>query len=107
MNNIKYSPLGKVFNKGIQREDKKQDLLKRLKNIDDTTKYQIKIQLKPIENDINNPNEFSNKTILEVTEILNKIKGLGNKIDYTKIFCVNTNGKIFDFHIFQKQGDFT
>ena len=32
---FEYSPLGKVFNKGLeQKEDKKEELLKRLKNIE-------------------------------------------------------------------------
>ena len=105
--------MGNIFNKKSKKEEKKEGLLKILKKIEGTIKDQIKSQLKPIENDINNPNKlafkktgFSNKAILEANEILNRIKGLGNKIDYTKLFCVNTNGKIFDFNIFQKHGDF-
>ena len=31
----KYSPLGKVFNKGLEKEDKKEGILKRLKHIED------------------------------------------------------------------------
>ena len=32
---FEYSPLGKVFHKGLKEEDKKEGLLKRLKNIVD------------------------------------------------------------------------
>ena len=32
---FEYSPLGRVFNKGLQKDDKKEGLLKRLKNIED------------------------------------------------------------------------
>ena len=32
---FEYSPLGEVFNKGSEKEDKKEELLKRLKNIED------------------------------------------------------------------------
>ena len=39
---FEYFPLGNVFNKGLDKEDKKEGLLKRLKNIEDTTKDQIK-----------------------------------------------------------------
>ena len=46
---FEYSPLRKVFNKRLEKEDKKEGLLKRLKNIEDTTKDQIKVQLKSIE----------------------------------------------------------
>ena len=34
---FEYSPLGKVLNKGLEKEDKKEGLLKRLKNIEGTT----------------------------------------------------------------------
>ena len=34
------SPLGKVFNKGLDESDKKEGLLKRLKNIESKNKYQ-------------------------------------------------------------------
>ena len=30
---FEYSPLGKVFNKGLKEEDKKEELFKRLENI--------------------------------------------------------------------------
>ena len=51
---FEYSSLGKVFNKRLETEDKKEGLLNRIKNTEDTIKNQIKSQLKPIENDINN-----------------------------------------------------
>ena len=35
---FEYSPLGKVFNKGLDESDKKEGLLKRLKNIEDQSK---------------------------------------------------------------------
>ena len=37
-----YSTLSKVFNKGLKEEDKKERLLKRLKNIEDKNKGQLK-----------------------------------------------------------------
>ena len=38
-----YSPLGKVFNKGLVQNDEKQGLLKRLENIDDKKEKQSKL----------------------------------------------------------------
>ena len=32
---FEYSPLGRVFNKGLEKDDKKEGLLKRLKNVED------------------------------------------------------------------------
>ena len=40
---FKYSPLGKVFNKGLKNEDKKEGLLKKLKNIEDKNEEQLKM----------------------------------------------------------------
>ena len=37
-----YSPLSKLFNKGLKEEDKKEGLLKRLKNIEDKSEEQLK-----------------------------------------------------------------
>ena len=38
-----YSQLGKVFNKGVDKTDKKEGLLKRLKNIEDKNKEKLKM----------------------------------------------------------------
>ena len=38
---FEYSPLGEVFNKGLDVDDKKEGLLKRLKNIEDKTDKQL------------------------------------------------------------------
>ena len=41
--NFEYSPLGKIFNKGLSKdEDKKEGFLKRLKNIEDKNDEQLK-----------------------------------------------------------------
>ena len=37
-----YFPLGKIFNKGLKEEDKKEWTLKRLKNIEDKNEEQLK-----------------------------------------------------------------
>ena len=36
-----YSPLGKIFNKGLSEDDKKEGLFKRLKNIEDKNEEQL------------------------------------------------------------------
>ena len=56
---FEYSPLGKIFNKGLSDDDKKEGLLKKLKNIEDKNKQLLKIKYK-IEN------------IKEVTDFLEK-----------------------------------
>ena len=42
------SRLGKIFNKGLSKDDKKEGLLKRLKNIEDENKVKNKVENKDI-----------------------------------------------------------
>ena len=39
---FEYSPLGKIFNKGLSEEDKKAGLFKRIKNIENKNEEQLK-----------------------------------------------------------------
>ena len=48
---FEYSPLGKIFNKGLDKDDQKEGLFKRLKNIENKIKYENKKELKPIKNE--------------------------------------------------------
>ena len=50
-----YSPLSKIFNRGLKEEDEKEGLLKRLKNIDDKSEE----QLKAIKNETENIKEVT------------------------------------------------
>ena len=43
---FEYSPLGKIFNKGLSEEDKKEGLLKKLKNIEDKNEQLLEIKQK-------------------------------------------------------------
>ena len=40
---LEYSPLGKVFNKGLKKKDEIEEILKRLKNIEDKNGKQLKM----------------------------------------------------------------
>ena len=44
--NFEYSPLGSIFNEGLSKDDKKEGLLKRLKNIEDKNEKLLEIILK-------------------------------------------------------------
>ena len=48
---FEYSPLGKIFNRGLSEDDKKEGLFKRLKNIENKIKDENKKELKPIKNE--------------------------------------------------------
>ena len=45
---FEYSPLGKIFNKGLSEDDKNEGLFKRLKNTEKTKKKQQNIGLIPL-----------------------------------------------------------
>ena len=42
---FEYSPLGKIFNMGLNKDDKKEGLFKRPKNIEDKHEEQLKLLL--------------------------------------------------------------
>ena len=48
---FEYSPLGKIFNKGLDKNDKKEGLFKRLENIEGKIKGENKKELEPIKNE--------------------------------------------------------
>ena len=48
---FEYSPLGKIFNKGLSEDDKKEGLFKRLKNIEGKIKSENKKESEPIKNE--------------------------------------------------------
>ena len=47
---FEYSPLGKIFNKGLDKDDKKEGLFKRLENVKDKSEDQSKKQLDAMKN---------------------------------------------------------
>ena len=61
---FEYSPLGKIFNRGLSEDDKKEGLFKRLENIKDKNEEQLKVLKDQLEkhtiiNKVKNPN-FNN-----------------------------------------------
>ena len=57
---FEYSPLGRIFNKGLSKEDKKEGLLKRLKKIEDKNEKPLEVK-----------NE-ANENIREVTDFVDQ-----------------------------------
>ena len=102
---FEYSPLGKVFNKGLDESDKKEGLLKRLKNIAgknkqqlDAIKDQAKKQLQILAKKTNQVDDFKNvsfrdKQDSEAKKAYDEIKKQGKKIDYTKLVYIGSSVK--------------
>ena len=77
---FEYSPLGKIFNKDLDKNNQKEGLLKRLKNIEGKIKSKDKKESDPIKNE-----EQSEKVKGESTVVDKKpeeIVLLKNKLDY-------------------------
>ena len=75
---FEYSPLGKIFNKGLSEDDKKEGLLKRLKNVEDKNKVKNK-DIKEVTDFVNQPLSF------EAKELINEIKKIQKNVDYRKL----------------------
>ena len=110
--------MGKFFNKGLKEEDKKEGLLKRLKNIEGKNEEQLKAiedqgkkQLEEIKNI--KTDSKSSKMIgffsglnSEAKELLDQLKEEKNSIDSKRLVCVKYNGTIFNFNVFKSSSDF-
>ena len=109
---FKYSPLGKVFNKGLDESDKKEGLLKRLKNIEgkddeqlkaikDQGEKQLQILTKKEDKEVDFRNlSFTDKLDSESKKTSNDIKEQSEKIDYTKLVCIGSGKHQYNFTIF-------
>ena len=108
---FEYSPLGKIFNKGLSEDDKKEGLFKRLKNIEGKNEVQLQAikdqgekQLREIKN-INKSNML--KVIDEIrrknadaNKILLDIKKIDETLDDAELVCTKTDGTKYDFNRF-------
>ena len=106
---FEYSLLGKIFNKGLTEEDKKEGLLKvrtkgknekQLKAIEDQGKKQleeiknINISSKPLKTI-----SFFSTISEEAKELMNKIKVIDDWLENAQLICTKTDGKIkYDFN---------
>ena len=108
-----YSPLGKIFNKGLNEEDKKEGLFKRIKNIEGKNEEQLKAiedqgkkQLEEIKN-INigskplNTSSFFSTISEKAKELMNEIKVIDDWLETAQRICTKTDGKTkYDFNKF-------
>ena len=70
---FEYSPLGKIFNKGLDKDDQKEGLFKRLKNIEDKNEELLKAKNKT--ENIKEVTDFVNEPLsLEAKELIEEIR---------------------------------
>ena len=63
-----YSPLGKIFTKGLDKDDKddeKEGLFKRMNNIEDNIEGKYKEQSKPIKNQLSTVDKKAIEVVLQ------------------------------------------
>ena len=99
---FEYSPLGKIFNDVLKEENKKEVLLKRVKNIGDKSEELLKVlkdhsEKQTIINKVKNPN-FNNvsfRSLLDANsmKVFNEIKEQGETVDYSRLDFVGSSKK--------------
>ena len=80
---FEYSPLGKIFNKGLNEDDKKEGMLKRLNNIEDENKVKNK-DIKEVTDFVNQPLSFEAKELMKLKT-------------YRKLKIIGADKKEYDF----------
>ena len=78
---FEYSPLGKIFNKGLSEDDKKEGLFKRPKNIEDKSEKQLKAIAIENKNEKRlEANSKSLKSVSYISQLSKRAKELFEKI---------------------------
>ena len=108
---FEYSPLGKIFNKGLDKDDKKEGLFKRLENIKDKNEEQLQVikdqgekQLKELKNidkskTLKAIGEISKKND-EANKLLSEFRKIDETLDNAELVCTKTDGTKYDFNRF-------
>ena len=96
---FEYSPLGKGFTKGLNKDDKKDGLFKRLKNIDDKNEELLKIKKKKTKNIKETVHWFELYTLFE------GIKTIQKNADYRKLKITGGNNVMYNFSDFKTFND--
>ena len=88
--------MGKIFNKGLNKDDQKEELFKRLKNVEDKNKKQLDTHSKSLKSI-----SYFSQLRARAKELFEKIRKEKNDIDPEKFVCVKTDGTIFNFNKFK------
>ena len=93
---FEYSPFGKIFNKGLNKDDQKEGPLKRLNNIEDKNEELLKAKNKT--ENIKEVTDFVNEPLsLEAKELIENIKIIQKDVDYRKLKIIGGNKIRYDF----------
>ena len=94
---FEYSPLGKIFNKGLSEDDKKEGLFKRLKTIEGKNEKLLEVKNKTEEN-IKVVTDFVDHPLsLEAEKLIEQIRAMQKNVDYKKLKIRGGNDAKYDF----------
>ena len=108
---FEYSLLGRIFNKGLDKDDKQEGLFKRLENIKNKNeeqllaiKYQGERQLKELKNigkskTLKTIDEISRKND-EANKLLSEFRKIDETLDSAELLWTKTDGTKYNFNIF-------
>ena len=110
---FEYSPLGAIFNKGLSEEDKKEGLLKKLKNIKNKNEKQLQVIKDQGEKQLQELKNTGKSKTLEVIDKISKKNDEANKLlpkfkkadkalENADLVCTKTDGKKYDFNRFSR-----
>ena len=112
---FEYSPLGKIFNKGLNEDDKKEGLFKRLRNIEDKNEKQLQVRKNQLEKQliiskVKNPNFhnvlFRNLHDDKSTKVFDEIIYQDEIIDYSRLYFIGSSKKYtFELGSFMSLGN--
>ena len=97
---FEYSPLGKIFNKGLDNDDQKEGLFKSLENIKDK---QGEKQLKELKNiDKNKTQKVIDKISKngKANNLLSEFKKIDRELANIELVCTKADGTKYDFNHF-------
>ena len=113
---FEYSPLGQVFNKGLDVSKKNEVLLKRLKNIEGKTEQQLDLIRDQEENQLDLIGKidtdktkrigFYDKENKKAVELVNKINKVIRENKNKKFVCTDSNGAQYDFNQYRDVNQF-
>ena len=93
--------MGEVFNKGLKEEDKKEGLLKKLKNIEDKNEERLKA-IKSKNKNIKEVTGFVDEPVsLEAKALIEKIRSIQRDFDYRKLKNAGGNKNAYNFSDFK------
>ena len=127
---FEYSPLGKIFNKGLDKDDQKEGLFKRLKNVENAQKNLISSNDDDNDDDDDDDDDDGDNSIYytpksqfdekdemdpkplnvfdylkslsqKAKDLVDEIEDANNDIDKYKLAYIGSNQEKFNFNIFK------